>query len=80
MGMLTVRSLDPVVQARLRERAARHGRSMEAEARAVIAAAVMREDEPIDLARRIRRHFADDPIELEMPDRTERQRPVELTA
>ena len=80
MGMLTVRGLDSVVQARLRERAARHGRSMEAEARAVLAEAVMREDEPIDLASRIRLHFADLPIELEMPDRTERQRPVELTS
>ncbi|MGH3456875.1 FitA-like ribbon-helix-helix domain-containing protein [Aeromicrobium sp.] len=30
MSMLTVRSLDPEVKAKLRERAAHHGRSMEA--------------------------------------------------
>ena len=36
MSMLTVRDLDPEVKEKLRRRAARHGRSMEAEARAVL--------------------------------------------
>ena len=80
MGILTVRGLDPVVQARLRERAARHGRSMEAEARAVIAEAVLRDDEPRDLATQIRRHFADAPVEIDLPDRSGVQRSVEFGA
>jgi len=80
MAILTVRGLDPVVQAKLRERAARHGRSMEAEARAVISAAVLRDAEPPDLAGAIRRHFADAPVDLELPVRDEGQRPVEFSA
>ena len=38
--MLTIRNLDPAIKERLRVRAARHGRSMEAEARAILADAV----------------------------------------
>lgn len=78
MAILTVRGLDPVVQAKLRERAARHGRSMEAEARAVISAVVLSDDEPTDLARAIRRHFADAPADLDLPPRTQTQRPIEF--
>ncbi len=44
MPTITVRQLDETVHRRLRERAARHGRSMEAEARAVLAEAVRDED------------------------------------
>lgn len=40
MGVLTVRNLDDDVQRRIRLRAALHGRSMEAEARAILSAAV----------------------------------------
>lgn len=40
MGTLTIRDLDDDVKARLRVRAAHHGRSMEAEAREILAAAV----------------------------------------
>ena len=78
MAILTVRGLDPVVQAKLRERAARHGRSMEAEARAVISAVVLQDEEPTDLARAIRRHFAESPVDLALPPREDRQRPVEF--
>jgi plasmid stability protein len=42
MTSLTIRNLDPEVKQRLREQAARHGRSMEAEARHLIAASVSR--------------------------------------
>ena len=44
MGTITVRNLDDAVQQRLRERAAAHGRSMEAEARAILTSAVGRAD------------------------------------
>jgi plasmid stability protein len=67
--MLTVRDLDPEVKERLRRRAARHGRSMEAEVRQILTAAVEAEDEPIDLVADIRRHFAGVEVELELPDR-----------
>ncbi|RFA13930.1 hypothetical protein B7R21_07465 [Subtercola boreus] len=40
MGVLTVRNLDDEVQRRIRLRAAENGRSMEAEARAILSAAV----------------------------------------
>jgi plasmid stability protein len=75
--MLTVRDLDPEVKDRLRRRAARHGRSMEAEVRQILTAAVEAEDEPIDLVADIRRHFAGVEVELELPDRAgAEQRPV----
>jgi plasmid stability protein len=47
MAALNIRNLDATVKRRLQIRAARHGRSMEAEARAIIAEAVR---EPADSA------------------------------
>ncbi|WP_136707864.1 plasmid stabilization protein [Agromyces sp. H66] len=44
MGTITVRNLDDAVQQRLRERAAAHGRSMEAEVREILTSAVGRVD------------------------------------
>jgi plasmid stability protein len=77
MSMLTVRDLDPEVKEKLRRRAARHGRSMEAEARLIIAAAVEAADEPVDLVASIRHHFGDTGLELELPDRRSAvQRPI----
>jgi antitoxin FitA len=77
MSMLTVRDLDPEVKEKLRQRAARHGRSMEAEARLILAAAVETSDEPVDLVASIRKHFSGSGIKLELPDRTSAvQRPV----
>jgi plasmid stability protein len=40
MGTLTIRKIDDDLKEKLRVRAARHGRSMEAEVREIIAAAV----------------------------------------
>lgn len=50
MGTLNIRRLPDEVHARLRLRAARAGRSMEAEARAIIAAACATEAEHLDPA------------------------------
>jgi antitoxin FitA len=69
MSMLTVRDLDPEVKEKLRRRAARHGRSMEAEARVILAAAVEKSEAPIDLVKSIREHFSGTGLELELPDR-----------
>jgi plasmid stability protein len=60
MATLTIRNVDAAVKERLRVRAARHGRSMEAEARMIISEAVSGEPgqaEP-NLAEAIRRRFA----------------------
>ena len=59
MSMLTIRNLDPALKERLRVRAARHGRSMESEARTILADAVGREaPHTANLAEAIRRRFA----------------------
>jgi plasmid stability protein len=77
MSMLTVRDLNPEVKEKLRQRAARHGRSMEAEVRLILAAAVEAGDEPLDLVASIRKHFSGSGIELELPDRASAtQRPI----
>lgn len=56
MGMITVRNVDDSVKRALRERAARHGRSMEAEVRSILVDAVSRQDAP-NLYESIRTHF-----------------------
>ncbi|MGH2535481.1 MAG: FitA-like ribbon-helix-helix domain-containing protein [Thermomicrobiales bacterium] len=46
MAQLVVRNLDGDVKERLRERAARHGRSMEEEVREILRDAVLKANEP----------------------------------
>lgn len=59
MPSLTIRNIDPAVKEQLRVRAARHGRSMEAELRAIVSAAVEENaDASPNLADAIRRRFA----------------------
>lgn len=57
MALLTVRNLRPDVHQRLREQAARHGRSMEAEVRSILEVAVGAEHD--DLASALHR-FAEE--------------------
>lgn len=60
MASITIRRLDDSVKAELRVRAARHGRSMEAEAREILKeslAAKPKPDSELNLAERIRRHI-----------------------
>lgn len=79
MSMLTVRDLDPEVKAKLRERAARRGRSMEAEVRQILTDAVATEDDATDLAASIHKHFAGTHVHLESPNReSATQRAVEF--
>ena len=56
MGMLQVRNLDDALIARLKARAARHGRSAEAEHREILRQTLSAETEPgfTDLAARMR--------------------------
>lgn len=75
MATLTIRGLDDETRDRLRVRAAEHGRSMEAEARSILAEAVSPELPRFGLGSEIHAIFAeiggaDDLIEL-LPSRDE---------
>lgn len=60
MASITIRNLDDGLKARLRVRAAHHGRSMEDEVRDILRVALAEEDRTAaDLAESIRRRFAD---------------------
>lgn len=79
MTILTVRNLDPEVHQRLRELAARNGRSKEAEARAILAAGVRQGAAPLDVFEVIQQHFGDlDLTDLEIPERSELPRDVDF--
>src|SRR5215470_17645218 len=70
MATLTIRNVDVGVKERLRVRAARHGRSREAEARSILSEAVAHDrDRPEpNLAEAIRRRFAPlGGVDLELP-------------
>jgi antitoxin FitA len=72
MATLTIRNVDAAVKERLRLRAARHGRSMEAEARTILSEAVAAERDQAEpnLAEAIRRRFAPlGGVDLELPPR-----------
>jgi plasmid stability protein len=60
MATITVRNLDAALKETLRVRAAMHGRSMEAEARRILQAALQGAPPPreVNLAEAIRRRFA----------------------
>jgi plasmid stability protein len=70
MAAITVRNLDDQVKHRLRVRAARHGRSMEAEVRAIIVEAVGEADEPKNFLMTLHERFAAvGGVDLELPER-----------
>jgi plasmid stability protein len=79
MAAITVRNLEEGVKHRLRVRAAQHGRSMEAEARAIIVDAVAEDDEPKNFFLRLHERFAAiGGVELDIPPRTVEHRVVEF--
>ena len=79
MATLTIRDLDEELRARLRIRAARKGRSMEAEVREILREALARPAEAQGLGSRVRQRFSSDGgIELELPTRAESPRGVDL--
>ena len=69
MATLTIRGLDPVTHARLRVEAARHGRSMEAEVRAILHERLAPSTGERNLGSRIRARFQGLEGDLEVPDR-----------
>ncbi len=60
MATLTIRNLDDKIRDFLRQRAAKHGRSMEAEVRSILeATAAQQQMNPGQIARKIHKRFAD---------------------
>ena len=74
MATLTIRNLDERTKTQLRIQAARHGRSMEEEARTILRSAIEAQ-QPVaggkGLGSRIHQHFAQlGGVELELPERS----------
>lgn len=81
MAALSIRDLDETVKRRLQLRAARHGRSMEAEARAILTEAVSEPADSAGLFTALLDRFATlGGVDLELPDRAEAARAADFTA
>ena len=79
MASLSIRDLDDQVRERLRIRASRNGRSMEAEVRAILAMAVSEPSDSESLFGALRTRIgALGGVELELPRRTAGARSVEI--
>ncbi len=79
MATLTIRDLDEALRASLRVRAARHGRSMEAEVREILRAALAVPADDEGLGSRVRQRFASiGGVELDLPARVEGARAADL--
>jgi antitoxin FitA len=79
VSAVSIRNLDDRVKERLRLRAARHGRSMEAEMRAILTAAVREPGEEKGLVPALMDRFgALGGVELNIPARTARPRAADL--
>lgn len=77
MATLTIRQLDERTHARLRGRAAKHGRSVEAEVRAILDAIVDAPEENFLMALRAAMSEVGG-VDLPLAPRTDRPRPVDL--
>jgi plasmid stability protein len=81
MAALSIRNLDETVKRQLQVRAAQHGRSMEAEARAILIEAV---SAPVDTAglftELLDRFGALGGVDLELPERREPARAADFGA
>ncbi|RCW43685.1 Arc-like DNA binding dprotein [Halopolyspora algeriensis] len=82
MATLTIRGLDDELHARLRVRAAQHGRSMEAEVRAILQDQLSSSPLPAwGLGSRIHARFATiEDAELDLPSRSEAPRAAAFDA
>jgi antitoxin FitA len=81
MATLTIRRLDDKLKARLRVRAAEHGRSMEEEAREILRQSLAEERAPKrNLMDAIRRHFGPlGGVELDIPPREPMREPPDFS-
>jgi antitoxin FitA len=81
VAALSIRDLDDDVKEHLRLRAARHGRSMEAEVRAILEAAVREPTDSKGLFQELLERFHElGGVELDLPRRTGTARAADLTA
>ena len=81
MAALNIRNLDETVKRRLQVRAAQHGRSMEAEVRAILAEAVREPADDAGLFTALLDRFGTlGGVELELPDRRETARAADFSA
>lgn len=79
MAAVSIRDLDDEVRERLRVRAARNGRSMEAEMRAILTEAVSPPADATGLAQALLARFAElGGVDLELPSRTQPPRAADL--
>jgi antitoxin FitA len=79
VATLTIRDLDDELRQRLRVRAAEHGRSMEAEVRAILREVLTAAPGPSHLGSRIHLRFAAvGGLELDIPTRSDAPRSAEL--
>jgi plasmid stability protein len=80
MASITIRNLEDSVKSRLRVRAARHGRSMEDEARTILRAALIeKSSDSQNLVERIRTRFAPlGDVVLPQPPREDMGEPPEF--
>ncbi len=79
LSAMSIRNIDDRVKERLRVRAARHGRSMEAEVRAILTAAVTEPGEASGLAEAILDRFGElGGVELDLPPRAAQARAAEF--
>jgi antitoxin FitA len=79
MASIVIRNLDDRVKQRLRLRAARHGRSMEAEVREILTDAVSEPGQEAGLLQTIMQRFAElGGVELDVPSRASRPRAADL--
>lgn len=79
MATLTIRNLDDELRTQLRLRAAGHGRSMEAEVRAILSDVLTKPAPPERLGSRIHARFADlGGLDIEPPKRAEQPRAADL--
>jgi plasmid stability protein len=85
MATLTIRNLDEGTKAQLRIQAARHGRSMEEEARTILREAIEASQPSAatkqGLGSRIQAHFAPfGGVELELPEHSSQPTPAQFGA
>lgn len=81
MAAVSIRGLDDQVRERLRVRAARNGRSMEAEMRSILVDAVREPSLPDGLFSALLDRFGElGGVELELPARRTRPRAVDMLA
>ncbi len=80
LSAVSIRNLDDRVKERLRVRAARHGRSMEAEIREILTDAVREPGETLGLVEALMQRFsALGGVDLDLPPRSARPRAADLS-